>query len=291
MTQSLWFLRFEGRIVGPYPPGRIREWLRDGSITPQWEISLDERDWLSIQDSGQFCEDHTQGIPLGNANSITWQREREKARHRWLDEDSRIETAEPQVAEHAEQARRSLEQDHLRTDALVRAEVSRKPAYWLGVLGVLALAGIGYAVWVGQQSEIASGIVLKASTNCLAPAADGVNWQGCDKRSSVLNGVHARRARLEKVRLDDAQLAGADLADAVMSGASLRNVDLSGANLSGADLNGADLRGANFSNAQLSYAVLRNAKLEGVRWEGARLDHATWEDGRTCSEDSAGACR
>lgn len=294
MPQPLWFLRFEGRIVGPYPPSQVREWLRDGSITPQWEISLDEKDWLSIEASHQFRNEQPQGAPAAGLESLVWRKERERARQRWLKDEGRIDAAQPQDPARAELAREALERDHARTDELVRRESGRGPGWGLALVGLLLLAAAGYGVWRWQQPDlgasIGKGLHLQTGTDCAAPPGEQVAWMGCDKSGVQLAGRSLRRARLEGARLDNAALAGADLSDAVLRGASLRNADLTGALLNGADLGGADLTGANLSQAQLAYAVLRDARLEGARLEGARLGRAIWSDGHACAEDAVGAC-
>jgi uncharacterized protein YjbI with pentapeptide repeats len=294
MPQPLWYLRFEGRIVGPYPPSQIREWLRDGSITPQWEISLDERDWLSIEASHQFRVEQPQGAPAGGLEALVWRKERERARERWLKDEGRLETAQIQNPDQAERARQALEQDHARTDALIRKESGRHPGWGLAFIGALLLAALGYGVWRWQQPDlgvsIGKGLHLRSGADCTASAAEQVSWVGCDKSGTQLRGQQLRRARLDGARLDGAVLAGADLTDAVLRGASLRNADLTGAVLTGADLGGADLSGANLTQARLDYAVLRDAQMAGVRLDGARLGHAIWPNGHACPDDAVGAC-
>lgn len=294
MPQPLWYLRFEGRIVGPYPSSQVREWLRDGSITPQWEISLDEKDWLSIEASHQFRGEQPQGLPIAGVESLVWRKERERARQRWLKEDGRIDNAQPQDTDLAERARQSLERDHARTDELFQKESGRHPGWGLALIGLMLLAASGYGVWRWQQpnlgASIGKGLQLQAGIDCTAPPGEHVHWAGCDKTGARLAGQFLRRAQLEGARLDSADLAGADMADVVLRGASLRNADLSGALLTGADLGGADLSGANLSQVDAGYAVFRDARLDGARLEGARLGRAIWFDGHACPDDAVGAC-
>lgn len=294
MPQPLWYLRFEGRIVGPYPPSQVREWLRDGSITPQWEISLDERDWLSIEASHQFRNEQSQGAPIAGVETLVWRKERERARQRWLKEEGRVDAAQSQNADRAERARQALERDHARTEELIQKESGRRPSWGLALIGLLLLIVAGYGVWRWQQEDlgasIGKGLHLQTGADCMASPGDQVLWTGCDKTGARLAEQSLRRARLEGARLDGAILAGADLSDAVLRGASLRNADLSGAVLTGTDLGGADLTGANLSRANMGYAALRGARLEGVRLDGARLGRAIWPDGHACAVDAVGSC-
>ena len=292
MTQSLWYLRNAGKVYGPFPSPQIGEALRVGDIAPDWEISLDEVDWLSIADSGQFESELADGGGSVDPDSLVWRDERRKARERWLGGPHEAELPLPHDIEKDARTRLSVAQDHVRTEALLSAERSRRPPLWIFLLVTAALAGLGVSVWLGQDEQrIQAGIGLAAEADCAAPLANGVNWRACDRRGFALPGASARNAMLEKARLDDARLSGADLSYAVLRGASLRNADLSGARLTGADLRGADLGGADLSGADLGNAVLTEARVAGTRLAGARLDRTVWVDGRVCAPDSLGECR
>ncbi|MEW5787461.1 MAG: pentapeptide repeat-containing protein [Pseudomonadota bacterium] len=273
-------------MLGPFPAPQIAELLEAGEVTPEWEVSLNGQDWLSIADSGQF----EAAQPFQPAeDSANWREERHKARQRWLAENGGVEGAVPRDAAADEQTRQAIARDALRTDALVReAQVTRLNPL-IPLLAILALLVVGYLVWQGQTKRPIDP-EISSRPDCAAPLGPASNWSHCDKRGLVLGGVVARNARLEKVRLDDAQLPGADLAYAFLAGASLRNAQLGRANLLAADLTGATLAGADLSGANLEYAVLKDADLTGTRLEGARLGKATWPDGRVCAEGAVGAC-
>ena len=292
MTQSLWYLRNAGKVYGPFPSPQIGEALRAGDIAPDWEISLDEVDWLSIADSGQFESELADGGASDDQDSLAWREERKRARERWLGGPREAEPPLPHDLEKDARARLSVAQDHVRTEALLSAERRRRPPLWILLLVAAILAGLGVSVWFGQDEQaIQAGIGLAAEADCVAPLANGVNWRGCDRRGASARGATARNAMLENARLDEAGLSGADLSYAVLRGASLRNADLSGARLTGADLRGADLGGADLSGADLGHAVLTEARVAGTRLAGARLDRTVWVDGRVCAPDSLGECR
>ena len=288
MTQSLWYLKQDDRVHGPYPVPRVAELLEAGSVDPDWEISLNGKDWLTIRESGQF-EESARKWALRNEGDPDWREERHKARQRWLGSEG-VEAMPIRDTSQDERTRQAIAQDHRRTEALLEEERSKRTSLVPLLLGILLLLVVGIGVWWGQREKpIQAGIALAA--DCAAPASDGINWSGCDKRGLAQAGLKARNARMAKARLDNAQLAGADLAYAVLTGASLRGAELKGASLMGADLTGADLTGADLSDASLEYAVLKDGRLPGVRLDRARLDKATWVDGRVCAEGSLGECR
>jgi len=280
MAQPLWYLRYAGEIVGPYPPPRVEELLRAGEISGEWEISLDEKDWLPLKESGQFFgQEKTQ---QATSERLAWFEERQRARERWQGESGDVPV--PHDASLDEARRQALALDEQRTERLVSAEQARRPSRLIGLFALLVLGAIGVSVWLGQ-SEQPIQAALNQAVNCAAPAGEGINWSGCDKRGAALAGAMLRNARLERTRLEDARLAGAVMEYANASVANLRNADLRGAKLMAVDLSGADLSGADLSGANLRYAVMN-----GTRLAGTRLDNAVWSDGRTCAAGSVGAC-
>ncbi len=286
MAQSLWYLRHNDRLLGPFPSPQINELLNSGEVSPDWEISLNEIDWLTIAESGQF--DWVEPDPA--ADSPAWREERQKARQRWLGDPDISDSAISHDPIKDDQTRQAIQKDAIKTEALLQAEKKRRISMAPSLLGILVLLVVGLGVWWGQREKpIQTGISLVA--NCAMPASDGVNWSRCDKRGLRQASLRARNARMEKVRLDDAHLEGADLAYAILTGASLRNVQLRGSNLLGVELTGADFSGADLAGADLQYAVLKGANLGGTRLDTARLDKATWVDGRICAEGSLGLCR
>lgn len=290
MSQPLWYLRQLDRVIGPFPAPQIQEFLHNGEITPDWQISLDEVNWIGIRDSGQFDETEGRAPNGGDVDRQAWRQEREQARHRWLNDGSDIAQAEAQDMARERRVRQALVQDMAETDALLKQDQVRRPPVIAGLLALLLVVGIIYLIWQGQQGQsgIQAGIGLQAQ--CAAPLAEAVNWNGCNKHGLAAPGVVARNTRMERVNLEGANLAGADLSYAALAQANLRNADLRGINLTGADLTGADLSGSDLSRADLRFAVMKNAYLNGVRLEGAQLGNATWPDGRICAEGVLGTC-
>lgn len=293
MTQSLWYLRYEDQVYGPFPAPQVEEALKRGEVSPDWEISLNEVDWLSIAESGQFKVDKAAEKATWSEGeteeTASWRDQRQQARQRWLHEGVVVTDAARDPAQDAA-ARNSIAHDHIRTDALLQAEKTKRPSPWAAILALGLLAGIGVAVWLGQRDKpIQAGISQVA--NCATALIDGVNWSGCDKRGYSQPTAKGRNAHLDKSRIDDSHLKGADLAYASLRNASLRNAELTHVNLTGADLTGADLTGADLSGADLRYAVLTAANLTGTRLDAAQLGKAAWSDGRVCAEGSVGECR
>lgn len=288
MTQSLWYLRGDGKLLGPFPAPQIAELLDAGEVTPQWEVSLNGHDWLTIAESGQFDADR-QIDSEPEENGANWREERHKARQRWRGDTGGVDTALPRDAASDEHTRQAIARDHVRTEALLREAKRKRPAPLVPLLALFLLLAAGLFIWRGQ-AEKPTPAGISATPDCAAPPGPGVNWSHCDKRGLILSQLVARNARLEKTRLDDAQLGGADLAYAYLAGASLRNVQLSRANLLAADLSGASLSGADLRGANLDYAVLKDVDLTGARLDGARLGKATWTDGRVCAEGAVGSC-
>ncbi len=292
MSQSLWYLRHEGRVVGPFPAPQIEEALNLGEVSADWEISLDRVEWIGIADSTQFKAARAAWMQGESRDSEAWREQRLRARQRWLQDVAGgpgISLSAQSVAS-GSAATSFMDTDPIRAQAVLQARKSKRTATWGAVLGLLFVAGAGIAVWLGQSNKkIQAGV--EQSANCGVALSDAVNWAGCDRRGIAQPGGVARNARMDKVLLDDAQLRGADLAYGSFKNASLRNAELSEVNLTGADLSGADLTGADLSRADLRYAVLTGAKLTGVRFNATRLDKATWFDGRVCAPGSTDVCQ
>jgi len=289
MAQSIWYLRHDEQVFGPFPPPQIEEALKAGEIEPDWEISLNAVDWLSIADSGQFNIEPNTAVIDDLEGAVSWHDQRRQARKRWLHDGSNVTEVARDPAQEAA-SRHSVLRDHIRTQALVSEEKNKRRSPWIGLLAGVVIIGIGFTVWLGQGDKpIQAGI--SQTVNCVESLRDGVNWTGCGKPGYVQPGAKARNARLDKVRLDDARLKGADLSYATLKSASLRNAELVNVNLTGADLTDADLSGADLSGADLRYAVLTGVNLTGVRFAATQLDKATWIDGRVCAPGSTDICR
>jgi len=293
MSQPLWFLRQDDRIIGPFPAPQVREFLKLGEITPDWEISLDEQDWISIRESGQFDDvdlGRPHGPSEGTSETANWRAERAEARQRWLHEGQTVENAQTHDITMERRARQAMALHQDQTDALVQSQRSRRPPILAGLLALLLLSAAIYFIVRGQssQTQIQTGIDLRP--NCSALPGDGVNWSLCNKAGLQAPGAQGRNMRLEGVNLSGANLQGADFSYGAFRGSNLRNSNLRGTQFLGADLSGVDFSGADLREADLSYAVLKGAILEGARLEGARLSKATWVDGSLCPDGAVDGC-
>ncbi len=289
MAQSIWYLRHEDKVFGPFPPQQIQEALISGEIQTDSEVSLNAVDWLSIADSGQFDIAVNSEISEMSDGTVSWHDQRREARKRWLQEGASVtEVARDPVQDAAD--RSAVERNHIRTQVLLNEAKNKRRSPWVLMLALLLIVGAGFTIWLGQGDKpIQAGISQTA--NCAEPLRDGVNWTGCGKPGYSQPNAKARNAMMNKIRLDEAHLKGADLAYASLQSASLRNIELVGVNLTGADLSQADLSGADLSGADLRYAVLTQANLTGVRFAATLLDKATWVDGRVCAAGSTDVCR
>ena len=290
MSQPLWYLRHEGRIVGPFPVPRLRELLRDDEICLDWEISLDGVDWLSIADSGQFGSDSSRGDSKEDPGTEQWREQREQARQRWLQDTNGLAHTDAHDLSEERRTLHALANDQVETDLLLRQAQSSRTPVWVGLIALLALAGAGLGIWWGQRGESGIQTEIGLVANCNLPLAEAVNWNRCDKRGLNAPRAVARNTRMERINLEAANLVAADLSYAALRMANLRNANLGGIKLTGADLTDADLSGSDLSQADLRYVVLQGARLDGVRLNGAALDKAIWPDGRQCAPGSLGAC-
>ena len=290
MAQSVWYLRHEDQIFGPFPVPQIEEAMKLGEVSPDWEISLNQSDWLSIADSAQFKAEKTAWTTAEAEDTVSWREQREQARLRWLQDTGSGIAQEARDPARDAAVRNSIAHDYIRTHALLKAEKSKPVSLSIGLLALVLIAGVGIFIWLGQGDKpIQTGI--SQTVDCAATLSNGVNWTGCNRRGISQPGGQARNARLDGAVIDDAHLKNADLSYASLKKASLRNAELTGIKLTGADLSGANLAGADLSNADLSYAVLTGANLTGVRLTGARLDKATWIDGHVCAPGSLDTCQ
>lgn len=296
MPQPLWYLRYEDRIVGPFPSPRIRELIQKHEIHADWQMSLDGVDWIGVFESGQFDQsEHEPGMPPpppppADPYNQEWIKQRERARHRWLKDENELAHAEPHDLSEERRLRQALEQDHSHTDSLVHAQQARRTPAWVALLALLLVVASGIGVWRWQRVDYDIHTAPGQIANCQATLADGVNWTRCNKRGLSAPGGVARNAQLERSVLEESNLAGANLSYATLRQANLRNANLQGINLTGADLSGADLSGSDISQADLSYATLTDANLAGVRMERTRFDKATWVDGHPCAQGALGQC-
>lgn len=294
---TLWYMRQEGRVRGPYPAGVVSRYLLLGRLRLEDEVSPDGQHWHPV-------ETHPHLIPQELLEADTPEG-RERLLQARMREDERLR--ERRVAGSAQEAiyrdqrrgerRRSeppeiLQHRRQRAELLSRMPDMRRPPgglrLWTGLALLLVLALGGLFFWSSEPPQT-------GRPDCTAPAAPGVNWEYCRKAGADLSGVDLTGARLSNtdllgVRLGRARLSGADLSYADLQRAHLSGADLSGARMVGAVLRDADLSGARLTGADLGYADLRGADLTGADLEGVRFGHALWTDGRTCPEGAVAGC-
>lgn len=61
VLHRLWYVRKEGKIGGPFPQPQIEEYLTQGKLTRNDEISHDREAWVSIERSGYFSHEPSPG--------------------------------------------------------------------------------------------------------------------------------------------------------------------------------------------------------------------------------------
>lgn len=292
MAQHLWYVRKKGDISGPFPAPQIRQMFSLGEIDLRDQVSLDGQQWFTVMESNVLDNGSakpSRGRPMVGESDEEWQREREKARLRWLNDAVEVRAEEDRPRDEVSSRLRQHEEE---TRALLTRERNRRPAILAGMASVVVILIIGLAVWFGQsgQQTIQASLTGKVR-NCELPPAEGVTWMGCNKDDADLRGANLKNAVLARARFERAELIAADLSYANLDGANMRGANLRGAVLRGASMTQADLTGADLSGANLEFAVMTGAYLEGVRLDGASLRRSTWVDGRICGDDSVGSCR
>ena len=310
--QPLWYVRRDGKLLGPHPRQVVIDCLLLGRFGWDDPASQDGRTWQPLRMCPEILSAmeplSRERLPVaGEPLPLSWKNERLAAARRWADErtgiDRRTGEETKSVAElEGADERRSLDERRrerellqvviwrrLRRDLSAAYGRSATSRWWWIPVGVLALAALGTAVWQRAPSTIEVSVASRAA-NCAAPAAPGADWSGCERSMATLAGAPLRSARLAGARLGAADLRSADLAYADLSGSTLVQARLAGARLFGSNLTGADLSGASLEDADLGFADLRNARIEGARFDRARLGNAIWIDGRRCAASSTGRC-
>jgi len=310
--QPLWYVRHDGRLLGPHPRQVVVDGLLLGRFRWDDPASRDGRTWQPLRLHPEILAAieplSREAAPApGEVPPVTWHGERLAAARRWADERTGIDrrTGEETctVAEPDGTGERRSHDDRRRQRELLQVVIWRRlrrdlagaytrsvewRGWWIPIV-VLGMAAAAMALWQREPSTIAVSLASRAS-DCAAPAAPGVNWAGCERPNARLGDAMLGGARLAGARLTGADLRKADLSYADLSGASLDGAILAEARLYGASLGGADLAAASLEGADLRFADLRHARTAGARFERARLDNAIWIDGRRCAVGSTGRC-
>ena len=149
---------------------------------------------------------------------------------------------------------------------------NQKPAVWLGMGAISAVAVIGTSLSIHQQVNTTNRLLSTGECDrCTLVAAD---LEGSNLVGVSLKGAKLAEANLKGTNLVGAKLAGADLAGTNLIGANLQNAELAEASFSNYKLGEAQLKGANLGNADLSKAHLQSVNLAGSNLSGANLKGA-----------------
>ncbi|MGF1487838.1 MAG: pentapeptide repeat-containing protein [Prochloraceae cyanobacterium] len=149
---------------------------------------------------------------------------------------------------------------------------NQKPAVWLGMGTISAMAVIGTSVSIHQQ--VNSTDRLLSTGECDRCSLIAANLEGTNLVGVSLEGAKLAEANLKGTNLVGAKLAGADLAGTNLIGANLQNAELAEAIFSNHKLGEAQLGGANLENADLHKANLQSVNLAGSNLSGANLKGA-----------------
>jgi hypothetical protein len=281
---TLWYVRQEGEVTGPFPSRVLTNNLMLGRLTMDDQACLDGTNWLAIADitvlhPEQEVDVRTK-ITLDERNGFdrrqTIEGESEKKRQR--SEDRR-------APENPDTIRRR----QFHTILMQKFREQQSPILWpLVAVALLLLSVVSTAIFSPTLLPV-------SQVDCNAPADIAVNWNNCLKpnlqlANTTMNNAQLRSARLTNSNLISATLISADMAYADLSFSALNYSQLQNADLVGANLEQADLSNADLSNADLSYANLLNANLEGAILDNVSFDHAIWPNGDMCSIRSVGQC-
>jgi len=311
-NQPLWYVRREGKLLGPHPRQVVIDCLLLGRFGWDDPATQDGRQWQALKLYPEILSAlepsaRTSAVIAGEPLPVSWHNERVAAARRWADERTGIDRRTGEETAHIEASadgddRRSLDERRLQRELLqvviwrrlrrdLAAAYERSGASrlgWMPVVGVAVIA-LAIAIWQREPSTIAVSLGSRVA-DCSAPAGPYVNWSGCDHSGARLPDAPLRGARLAGARLAGTDLRRADLVYADLSGSNLTGARLPQALLFGANLTGADLSEAILDGADLRFADLRNARIDRAVLNGAVLGNAIWLDGRRCAVASIGRC-
>ncbi len=289
--QKLWYVKHDGKVLGPFPSGAVRRSLLLGRIVPTDEVSFDGKVWQPARKVAEVMPPELrEALESGDERALQTGRRREDMRsgreRRTVGSDAlhkQRRKGERRAAEATDASRHRAARL-----ALLHGRRERLPLRSALISTLLVALVIGFGLYRGGSTQA-------PAAACGQAPAPGIDWRNCR-----LDGVQYAAADLTAANAAGAMLRGARLSGALFIDANLEYVDFSGADLSYAQLSRARMKGANFQNADLThalftdadlrFAILRGAVPGGVVLEGARLDHAVWFDGGTCLAGSVGRC-
>lgn len=249
-----WQVKRGELVKGPFPEHLICEYIVLGRIRADDLLSADGHFWEPYPNVPEIVAGVDVLLCASDAekNDPAWREERMRAVLRHLDERKQPDRRENQSPEQKLQwqARRqgeerrkapeTAEQVSYRritheVDTALEGSTSRSILTGLTVVVTLVLLGWGIHRFQGENTIKVDLRMKKATVDCNAEPAKGVDWHGCDKSGILLAG---------------ADLRGADLSKTNLSGSTLSYTDLTGARIEGANLQGTDLSGATWTDGR-----------------------------------------
>ncbi|MCP4287701.1 MAG: pentapeptide repeat-containing protein [Gammaproteobacteria bacterium] len=288
IKRQLWYVKSNGKVIGPFPSGGIRRSMLLGRFTRKDQVSVDKANWDRVGDIPELMPPEMRKAGHDDDAELLAARLREDERSGL---DRRVDSKDRLPQEERRRVEAALVERHREAKTALR-QLGRKkdlPVMGMLIIGMLTLIAIGYGVYLGAPD-------LLPDPDCSSDPAAGVDWHNCRLDNLVadtadLEGANLGNASLMYSRFSGARLNTSDIRYADLSGSDLSHAELREANMKGTMLRNTDLSYADLSGADLRYANLTGANLGGTVLIGAQLDHAIWPDGRECAEGSVGNCR
>jgi len=252
-TYRTWQIKRGEIVKGPFPEHLVCEYIVLGRIREDDQISADGHFWEAYPNIPEIVAGIDQLLCASDAdkNDPVWRDERIRAVLRHLDERKQPDRRERQNPEQRLQwqARRQGEERRKKPESAEQVsyrrathevdsalQASSPRSILAGLAFIAAILALGWGVHHFQGKDtIRVDLRPRAASDCNAPSALQVKWQGCDKAGYLLAG---------------ADLRGADLTGANLSGANLSYASLEGARLDGANLQGTILSGATWTDGR-----------------------------------------
>lgn len=166
------------------------------------------------------------------------------------------------------------------------------------------------ALALAAFAAVASPPQAAAAVDCRSEPVAGIDWQGCNKssimlessdlsgailvevdfsatdlRDSNLQGANLEKANLVRAALGGSNATGANFARveayrAGFPGVAAKGASFASAELQRADFTGADLEGADFGKSELGRAIFDEALITGTNFVSANLSRAHFEKAR-----------
>ncbi len=224
--QSVWYLRREGRQVGPFASAKIRRLLLEGQVNLDDEVSRDRQSWQKVGQVAEVVPPQLRGG--GNASASA--------------DRAKVARAVPWLG--------------ISTFVLVVGAILAFAVWW----GASPVRGE-----VDCAAPALAGVDL-SNCKLPGYRAPGADLRGARLAGTDFSGAALAGSDLSAAVLDYADLSRADLAYGVFEKARLRGADLRGADLSQADFSNADLSFADLSDARIGAARFDGARLDNAIW-------------------------